>query len=174
MLLELAASVVCPRISVNPSIQMNYIFFVPVKIYTRIHAEPVVQDFIWAWKSGLLAVSVTGVFIFNCTVGPSARNACYVNSLMPMVSQNCVLNIWLPTLIWYSIFTKCHLTSYQDTVKPVFTTTWEIRTTWELRTTTLVPRPIHHIDMDLRNKTTSEFRTVLDSPLRVPNSQVSL
>ncbi len=28
--------------------------------------------------------------------------------------------------------------------------------------------------MDLRNKTTSEFRTVLDSPFGVPNSQVSL
>ncbi len=28
--------------------------------------------------------------------------------------------------------------------------------------------------MDLRNKTTSEFRTDLHSPLSVPNSQVSL
>ncbi len=28
--------------------------------------------------------------------------------------------------------------------------------------------------MDLRNKTTSEFSTVFDSPLCVPNSQVSL
>ncbi len=28
--------------------------------------------------------------------------------------------------------------------------------------------------MDLGNKTTSEFRTVFDSPLGVPNSQVSL
>ncbi len=27
--------------------------------------------------------------------------------------------------------------------------------------------------MDMRNKTTPEFRTVLDSPLGVPNSQVS-
>ncbi len=52
--------------------------------------------------------------------------------------------------------------------------TCEIRTTWELRTTTLVPRSIHYIEMDLRNKTISEFRTVLDSPLGVPNSKVSL
>ena len=28
--------------------------------------------------------------------------------------------------------------------------------------------------MDLRNKTTSEFKIVLDSPLGVPNSQVQL
>ncbi len=28
--------------------------------------------------------------------------------------------------------------------------------------------------MDLRNNTTSEFRTVFDSPLGVPNSEVSL
>ncbi len=34
--------------------------------------------------------------------------------------------------------------------------------------------PIQHIEMDLRNKTTSEFRTVFHSPLGVPNSQVSL
>ena len=47
-------------------------------------------------------------------------------------------------------------------------------TTWELRTATSVPRSIHDIEMDLRNKTTSEFRTVLDSPLGVPNSQVPL
>ena len=33
---------------------------------------------------------------------------------------------------------------------------------------------ILHIEMDLRNKTTSEFSTVLDSPLGVPNSQVPL
>ena len=32
----------------------------------------------------------------------------------------------------------------------------------------------HYIEMDLRNKTTSEFRTVFDSPLGVPNSQVPL
>ncbi len=28
----------------------------------------------------------------------------------------------------------------------------------------------HYIEMDLRNKTTSEFRTGFDSPLGVPNS----
>ncbi len=33
---------------------------------------------------------------------------------------------------------------------------------------------ILHIEMDLRNQTTSEFSTVLDSPLGVPNSQVPL
>ncbi len=43
-----------------------------------------------------------------------------------------------------------------------------------MRTTTSVPRPIQYIEMDLRKKTTSEFRTVLDTPLGVPNSQVSL
>ncbi len=60
------------------------------------------------------------------------------------------------------------------TVKPVFKSTWEIGTTWELRTATLVPVSIRHTEMDLRNKTTAEFRTVLDSPLGVPNSQVPL
>ncbi len=60
------------------------------------------------------------------------------------------------------------------TVKPVFKTTWEIGATWELRTATSVPRSMQHIEMDLRNKTTSEFRTVLDSPFGVPNSQVPL
>ncbi len=33
---------------------------------------------------------------------------------------------------------------------------------------------IHYKEMDLRNKTTSEFRTVFDSPLGVPNFQVPL
>ena len=58
------------------------------------------------------------------------------------------------------------------TVKPVFKTTWEIGTTWELRTAISVPRYIHYIEIDLRNKTTSEFRTVFDTPLGVPNYQV--
>ncbi len=48
------------------------------------------------------------------------------------------------------------------------------RTTWELRAATPVPRPIQYIEIDLRNKTTSEFRTVFHSPLGVPNSQVPL
>ena len=34
--------------------------------------------------------------------------------------------------------------------------------------------PIQYIEMDLRNRTTSEFRAVFDSRLAVPNSQVSL
>ncbi len=34
--------------------------------------------------------------------------------------------------------------------------------------------PIQYIEMDLRNETTSEFSTVFDSPLGVPNSQVPL
>ncbi len=34
--------------------------------------------------------------------------------------------------------------------------------------------PIQYIEMDLRNKTTSEFRTVFHSPLGVPSSQVPL
>ena len=62
----------------------------------------------------------------------------------------------------------------RDTVKPVFKTTWEIGTTGELRTDTSVPRPIYQIEMDLRNKAPWEFRTVLDSPYDVPNSQVPL
>ena len=60
------------------------------------------------------------------------------------------------------------------TVKPVFKTSWEIGTTWELRAAILVPMPIQYIEMDLRKKNTSEFRTVFHSPLGVPNSQVSL
>ncbi len=39
---------------------------------------------------------------------------------------------------------------------------------------TPVPRSIRDIEIDLRNKTTSEFRTLFHSPLGVPNSQVSL
>ncbi len=66
------------------------------------------------------------------------------------------------------------LTKRGNTVKPVFKTTWEIETTWELGTVTSVPSSIHYIENDLRNKTTSEFRTVFDSTLGVPNSQVSL
>ncbi len=53
------------------------------------------------------------------------------------------------------------------TVKPVFKTTWEIGTTWELRAATPVPRSIQYIEMDLRNKTTSEFGTVFHSPFGV-------
>ncbi len=60
------------------------------------------------------------------------------------------------------------------TVKPVFKTTWEIGTTWELRTTTSAPRPIQYTEMDLRNKTSSEFRTDFHSPLGVSNSYVPL
>ena len=68
-----------------------------------------------------------------------------------------------------------HRTGMQtDTVKPVFKTTWEIGTTWELRTATSVPRYLHYIEIDLRNKTTSEFKTVFDSPLGVPNFWVPL
>ncbi len=62
-----------------------------------------------------------------------------------------------------------------NTVKPVFKTTWEIGTTCELRTATAVPRPIQDIEeIDLRNKTTSESRTVFHSTLGVPNSKVPL
>ncbi len=61
-----------------------------------------------------------------------------------------------------------------STVKPVFKTTWEIGKTCELRTSTSVPRSIHFIEIDLRNKTTSEFRTAFDSPLDVLNFQVPL
>ncbi len=60
------------------------------------------------------------------------------------------------------------------TVKLVIKTTWEIWTPWGLRTATSVPRSIQYTEMDLRNKTTSEFRTVFGSPLGVPNSQVAL
>ncbi len=68
---------------------------------------------------------------------------------------------------------SCNVQQYVDstavnayTVKPVFMTTWEIRTTWELRTATSVPRSIQYryVDMDLRNKATSEFRGVLTVP----------
>ncbi len=60
------------------------------------------------------------------------------------------------------------------TVKPVFNTTWEIGTPWELRTAISVPSRMQCVQMDLRNKTTSEFRTVSLSPFGVPNSQVPL
>ncbi len=61
-----------------------------------------------------------------------------------------------------------------NTVKPVFKTTRGIGTTWELRTATPVPRSTYYIEIDLRNKTTPEFRTGFDSPLGVPNSQIPL
>ncbi len=32
---------------------------------------------------------------------------------------------------------------------------------------------IHYMEMDLRNKTTSEIRTLFDSPLSVPNSEIA-
>ncbi len=53
---------------------------------------------------------------------------------------------------------------------------WPLTDNNIIRTATSVPiyRSIHYIEMDLRNKTTSEFRTVFDSPLGVPNSQVIL
>ncbi len=51
-------------------------------------------------------------------------------------------------------------------MKSVVKTTWEIGTPWELRTATSVPRSIHYKEMNLGNKTTSEFRTVFDSPLQ--------
>ena len=54
-------------------------------------------------------------------------------------------------------------------MKPAFKTTCEIGTTWELRTVTSVHRPVQYIEMDLRDKTTSEFWTVFHSPLGVPN-----
>ncbi len=34
--------------------------------------------------------------------------------------------------------------------------------------------PIQYVEMDLRNKTTSEFSTVFDRPLGIPNSQIQL
>ncbi len=54
------------------------------------------------------------------------------------------------------------------TVKPVIKTIWKIGTPCKLRTATSVPRFIHYVEMDLRNKATSEFRTVFDSPLGAP------
>ena len=62
------------------------------------------------------------------------------------------------------------------TVKPVFKTIWEIGTTWELRTATSIPRSIlnHYTEMDLKNKTTPEFKTVCGSPLSVPTSEIPL
>ena len=72
-----------------------------------------------------------------------------------------------------SLIKRAHF-CIRNTVKPVFKTTWEIGTTWDLRRTTSVPRPIQYIEMDLRNKTTSEFRKDFHSPLGVPNSQLSL
>ncbi len=61
-----------------------------------------------------------------------------------------------------------------NTVKPVLESTGEVGTSWELKTATSVPMPIQYIEMDLRNKTTSEFRTGFHSALGVPISQVSL
>ncbi len=75
---------------------------------------------------------------------------------------------------FHRIFSDYHISTVLFTVKPVFNTTWEIGTTWELRPATSVARPIQHIKIDLRNKTTSELRTVFDSLLGVPNSQVPL
>ena len=86
---------------------------------------------------------------------------------------------WWPLkhVSYYKLYTdKLHIQGNEVTitVKPVFKDTWEIGTTWELRTATSVPRSIHYIGIDLKNKTTSEFRTIFDSPLGVPNYQASL
>ncbi len=90
------------------------------------------------------------------------RQACALIVIEPDYKDHlCIRGIFSCSLEWsfcwgFIVFT----------VKPVFKTTWEIGTTWELRTTTSVPRLIQHIhvEMDLRNKTTSEFRTVFHSP----------
>ncbi len=47
-------------------------------------------------------------------------------------------------------------------------------TPWELRTATSVPRFIQYVEMNLRNKTNLGIQDSFDSPLGVPNSQVSL
>ncbi len=62
----------------------------------------------------------------------------------------------------------------QGTVKPVFKTTCEIGTTWILGPDTLISSPIHHMEIDLGNKTTSEFRTAFHRPSCGPNSQAPL
>ncbi len=74
----------------------------------------------------------------------------------------------------YPIYWESRYNGTPYTVEPVFKTTWEIGTTWELGTTILFTGPMQYIDMDLGNKTTSEFRTVFHSPFGVPNSQVPL
>ncbi len=60
------------------------------------------------------------------------------------------------------------------TLKPVFKITWEIGTSGQLRTATSVRSHIQYVEMDLRNKSTSECRIPFLSPLGVPNYQVSL
>ncbi len=103
-------------------------------------------------------------------------------SIAPLVSfllhnmYNLTLNdlyeqsVFLVTYWLHSIQQQNHI----QTVKPAFKTTWEIGTSWELRTATSVLRPIQCIEIDLRNKTTSEFRTVFHSPLGDPNCHVPL
>ncbi len=96
----------------------------------------------------------TYIYIFKCIIDAINPHTCSI------------LEDWFKSNIM--------IVQYLYTVKPVFKTTWEIGTAWELRTATVVPGSIHYIKMDLRNKTTSEVRTVFDSPLGVPNSQVPL
>ncbi len=81
---------------------------------------------------------------------------------------------WLPVLAKQIIYALGNAHIHVVTVKPVFATTWEIGTTWESRTGTPVPMSVQYPQMDLRNKTTSELRTVFHSPLGVPNSQAPL
>ena len=50
----------------------------------------------------------------------------------------------------------------------VFKTTWEIGTACELRTATSVPCPIYYIELDLRNKTSLEFRKFFSQSLGCP------
>ncbi len=69
---------------------------------------------------------------------------------------------------------ELHVLQWNLSLRPVFKTTGEIGTTWELRVATSIPRPIQYTEMDLGNKTTSEFRTVFHSPVAVHNSQVPL
>ncbi len=67
-----------------------------------------------------------------------------------------IFQVYTLHLIWTKLWNQ-HVNIC--TAKRVFKTTWEIGTTWEL-TAAPVPRPIQYIELDLRNKTTSEFRTV--------------
>ncbi len=78
------------------------------------------------------------------------------------------------SFIWSILGDSDYDDQNHNTMTPVFKTTWEIGITWKLRTVTPIPMPIQYIEMDLRNKTISEFRTVFRSPWGVPNSQVSL
>ena len=72
-------------------------------------------------------------------------------------------------------YTPCYIQWNLSFMPPEIGTTRELTTAALLRKSlTLRYNPIQYLEMDLRNKANSEFKTFFHSPLDVSSSQVSL